>query len=187
MGSTSWTYRGYIPDPGVNAIEVLRVGPYMWIMSESISNERSGYWVRRRQLRVKCVFWKENFTFDTANPRFPCGIFGRRISPMAVDAFDICRVAACPAMGAAGAVVGIAIELIPDQGRIRSFYRVNIVTFFKPVVCQFLKVAKVNNTVAVEISFQFVLFETSGPIESDVIEEYGAGIPRFGCASTKTY
>jgi hypothetical protein len=71
LGSINWTYRGYIPDPGVNAIEVLRIGD-AWIMSQSISNERSGYWPRRRQLRLKCLSWNADFTFETSNVNFDC-------------------------------------------------------------------------------------------------------------------
>ena len=72
LGSINWTYRGYIPDPGVNAIEVLRLTGGVSIMSQSISNERSGYWPRRRQLRLKCLSWHDDFTFDTPNVDFDC-------------------------------------------------------------------------------------------------------------------
>lgn len=71
-GSINWTYRGYIPDPGVNAIELLRIGSDIWLMSQSISNERSGYWHLRRTLRLKCVIWGDNFVFDTSDVEFPC-------------------------------------------------------------------------------------------------------------------
>ncbi len=84
-GSIHWTYRGYIPDPGVNAIEVLRVDD-IWIMSQSIANERSGYWDRRRQLRLKCVIWGDDFTFDTSNTRFHFGPTGNAINPVTVKA-----------------------------------------------------------------------------------------------------
>ena len=84
-GSINWTYRGYIPDPGVNAIEVLHISNYIWIMSQSISNERSGYWALRRQLRMKCVVWRDNFAFDTSNVKFPCGASGRGIGPVVVE------------------------------------------------------------------------------------------------------
>jgi hypothetical protein len=70
LGSLCWTYRGYIPDPGVNAIEVLRLGGDTWIMSQSISNERSGYWPLRRNLRLRCVIWGSGFEFRTSNVRF---------------------------------------------------------------------------------------------------------------------
>jgi len=84
LGSPHWIYRGYIPDPGVNAIEVLRIGSDAWIMSQSISNERSGYWPLRRNLRLKCVIWDGNFGFGTSNVRFDCATTGYSISPTAV-------------------------------------------------------------------------------------------------------
>ncbi len=87
-GSFNWTYRGYIPDPGVNAIEVLRISNTISIMSQSISNERSGYWALRRQLRLKCVIWSDNFAFDTSNVEFPCGTTARAIDPMGVRDSD---------------------------------------------------------------------------------------------------
>jgi hypothetical protein len=82
-GSINWTYRGYIPDPGVNAIEVMRVSRSVWLMSQSISNQRSGYWPRRRQLRLKCVVWGNEFTFGTSNVNLHCGLPGRAINPLA--------------------------------------------------------------------------------------------------------
>lgn len=69
LGSANWTYRGYIPDPGVNAIEIQRIGD-IWLMSQSISNSTTGYWHRRRELRLKCIIWGENFTFATSNVTF---------------------------------------------------------------------------------------------------------------------
>lgn len=87
-GSANWIYRGYIPDPGVNAIEVLRISNDIWIMSQSISNERSGYWARRRQLRLKCVIWGDIFAFDTSNVRFNCSAVRRAINPLAVEVSD---------------------------------------------------------------------------------------------------
>ncbi|MFQ5599487.1 MAG: family 43 glycosylhydrolase [Candidatus Krumholzibacteriia bacterium] len=86
-GSPNWTYRGYIPDPGVNAIEVQRINRDIWIMSQSISNEGSGDYAHRRELRLKCVIWGDHFAFDTSNVKFPCGTTGGAISPMAVEAF----------------------------------------------------------------------------------------------------
>ena len=89
LGSTNWIYRGYIPDPGVNAIEVLRIRGNIWIMSQSISNERSAFWALRRQLRLKCVIWDDIFAFDTSNVKFRCGTTIRRtISPLAVEASE---------------------------------------------------------------------------------------------------
>jgi hypothetical protein len=70
LGSAGWTYRGYIPDPGVNAIEVQRLVDGTWLMSQSISNERSGFWPLRRRLRLMCIVWGDNFEFDTSNVTF---------------------------------------------------------------------------------------------------------------------
>lgn len=71
-GSMQWIYRGSIPDPGVNAIEVLRMRSGVSIMSQSISNERSGLWPRRRELRLRCVTWAGDFAFDLSNVGFCC-------------------------------------------------------------------------------------------------------------------
>jgi hypothetical protein len=70
-GSTDWTYRGYIPDPGVNAIEVIQYGFGTWIMSQSLSNPHSGY-VKpiRRMLRLKCIDWGPGVSFSTTNVGF---------------------------------------------------------------------------------------------------------------------
>ena len=84
-GSANWTYRGYIPDPAVNAIEVQRIGVNLWIMSQSLSNQRSGLWHRRRQLRLKCVVWGDNYTFDTVNANLQCGNTRRSINVLGID------------------------------------------------------------------------------------------------------
>ncbi len=68
-GSAHWTYRGSIPDPGVNAIEVQRIGA-TWLMSQSIANELSGDFEHRRELRLRCVLWDGDFGFETANVEF---------------------------------------------------------------------------------------------------------------------
>jgi Glycosyl hydrolases family 43 len=60
-GSPNWIYRGYLPDPGVNAIEVVELGrPGLpWLMSQSIIGPRSGFTKKdRRKLRLMCVTWK---------------------------------------------------------------------------------------------------------------------------------
>ena len=85
LGSADWIYRGYIPDPGVNAIEVLRINDNLQIMSQSLSNERSGYWPRRRQLCLKCVVWDDNFTFSTSNVKFRCGNMRRTATPLSAE------------------------------------------------------------------------------------------------------
>jgi len=65
-GSPNWTYRGYTPDPGVNAIEVQRYAPDIWLMSQSISNEASGVLEgQRRTLRLMCIEWLDGFRFTT--------------------------------------------------------------------------------------------------------------------------
>jgi hypothetical protein len=68
-GSEEWTYRGYTPDPGVNAIEVFNYGFETWIMSQSLSNPHSGY-VKpiRRMLKLKCIDWSaDGISFTTTN------------------------------------------------------------------------------------------------------------------------
>lgn len=84
LGSANWVYRGYIPDPGVNAIEVLELGR-LSVMSQSISNEKSGYWHIRRHLRLKCVIWGGDLTFDTSNLSLGCSEAPSSVSPMAVS------------------------------------------------------------------------------------------------------
>lgn len=70
-GSPNWTYRGYIPDPGVNAMEVQRIGT-LYIMSQSIANESSAdYPEHRRALRLRCVLFGSDLSFDTVNVAFP--------------------------------------------------------------------------------------------------------------------
>jgi hypothetical protein len=85
LGSANWTYRGYIPDPGVNAIEVQRITNNLWIMSQSIANERSGFWHLRRELRLKCVIWGDDFTFDTSNVKFFGGSSGNAVGSFNLD------------------------------------------------------------------------------------------------------
>lgn len=87
LGSASWTYRGYIPDVAVNAIEVQEIGD-LWLMSQSISNQRAGLpKLLRRHLRLKCVEWTGPFTFDTMNAVVPCNAFPwSHSNPLAADA-----------------------------------------------------------------------------------------------------
>ena len=57
-GSANWVYRGYTPDPGVNATEVieLRRSGVRWLVSQSVWNANSGVpKAQRRQLRLKCA------------------------------------------------------------------------------------------------------------------------------------
>ncbi|HEX5131160.1 MAG TPA: family 43 glycosylhydrolase [Candidatus Krumholzibacteria bacterium] len=73
LGSANWTYRGYIPDPGMNAIEIQRVpcgfGDDRWLMSFSVANPHSGYTAdHRRHLRLVFIEWHGDGTFATINP-----------------------------------------------------------------------------------------------------------------------
>ena len=70
LGSADWTWRGYIPDPGVNAIEIIRPEEDRLIMSQSIANERSGWWELRRHLRLMCLIPEEDGLFSTENVSF---------------------------------------------------------------------------------------------------------------------
>lgn len=65
-GSLNWTYRGYIPDPGVNAIEIQSIDARTWIMSQSITTNESGdHPLHRRELRLKSMTWGRNGAFTT--------------------------------------------------------------------------------------------------------------------------
>lgn len=87
-GSLNWTYRGYTPDPAVNAIEVQVINGDIWVMSQSISNILSGEFPNRRQLRLKCVIFDGDFSFDTQNLKIPQGSVLRGVNPMAPDFLD---------------------------------------------------------------------------------------------------
>ncbi len=66
-GSSHWSYRGFIPDPGVNAIEALVLDGDTWILSQSITDRTScDYAEHRRELRLKRVGWGPNATFSTS-------------------------------------------------------------------------------------------------------------------------
>ncbi len=67
-GSANWVYRGYLPDPGVNAIEIIdpREAGMPLIMSQSVASERSGVpHPQRRTLRLKCVTFQDNEKMTT--------------------------------------------------------------------------------------------------------------------------
>jgi hypothetical protein len=74
LGSGHWTYRGYTPDTGVNAIEVQVLGS-TWLMSQSIAHETSGDEPEhRRELRLKRMLWAADGTFRTVPwPRLGAG------------------------------------------------------------------------------------------------------------------
>lgn len=84
-GSVYWTYRGYTPDPGVNAIEVQRIGRDHWVMSQSLSNPRSGsHPEHRRHLRLKCIVWEGAYGFGTVNAVLPCNAIAPSSRPLDV-------------------------------------------------------------------------------------------------------
>jgi sucrose-6-phosphate hydrolase SacC (GH32 family) len=67
-GSPEWTYAGYIPDPGVNAIEVQLVGRDTWVMSQSIANRTAcEHLLHRRDLQLKRVVWGPGGAFGTVD------------------------------------------------------------------------------------------------------------------------
>jgi len=72
-GSANWIYRGYTPDPAVNAIEVLQTGDGTWLMSQRIANPLNPYYNRRGALVLKCILWASDGTFTTENVSFSCG------------------------------------------------------------------------------------------------------------------
>lgn len=59
---TNWTYRGGIPDLGVNAIEVMLLNNDTWVMSQSVNDGNSGEVGHIRELRLKRMVW------DSSNP-----------------------------------------------------------------------------------------------------------------------
>ena len=74
IGSANWGYRGYLPDPGVNAIEILNPhDPELpRLMSQSIASEQSGVFHRlRRTLRMKCVTFGDDESVHTESFGLP--------------------------------------------------------------------------------------------------------------------
>ncbi len=88
-GSVNWTYRGYTPDPGVNATEVQQFNLSTWIISQSIADTPSGDYAEHfRDLRLKCLIWGDGYSFSTSNFGVPAGPSGgaiRSAGPVAVD------------------------------------------------------------------------------------------------------
>jgi Glycosyl hydrolases family 43 len=68
-GSADWTYRGYLPDTGVNAIEVIELRRQSrWFMSQSISSPMAGYpRTQRRTLLIRCATWGADGSVRTSN------------------------------------------------------------------------------------------------------------------------
>jgi len=80
-GSANWVYRGYLPDPGVNAIEIIdpRAPEIPKLMSQSVASEKSGVIQQlRRTLRMKCVTFGENETIETQ----PFGLLAEPQAPV---------------------------------------------------------------------------------------------------------
>jgi hypothetical protein len=66
-------YRGSIPDPGVNAIEVVPLSRSALVLSQSISNENTVHYPSRgRQLRLKCIDWMDEISFKTHHVGASC-------------------------------------------------------------------------------------------------------------------
>ncbi len=86
-GSTNWTYRGYTPDPGVNAMEAENWFGDTWIMSQSVANNNSGdYGSHPRELRLKRVLWGDNFSFTTSTlSKLSCRVSSASIHPGAAE------------------------------------------------------------------------------------------------------
>lgn len=83
-GSLNWLYRGYIPDPGVNASEIIVPYNDSWIMSQSVSpNGFSGDWpAHTRDLRLKRMIWNEDGTFSTSKlTKLSCRVASAEINP----------------------------------------------------------------------------------------------------------
>jgi hypothetical protein len=73
-GGHNWLYRGRTHDPGVNAIEVQRLGADIWIMSQSVSNPNCcDHPLHRRDLRLRQIVWGEGDQFTTTGMlTLPC-------------------------------------------------------------------------------------------------------------------
>jgi hypothetical protein len=79
-GSANWAYRGYTPDPAVNAIEVQVIEGGTWLMSQRIANPLHPYHDRRGALVLKCVVW-EGGGFDTEDVELPCATGAADVAP----------------------------------------------------------------------------------------------------------
>lgn len=81
-GSTNWTYRGYTPNPGVNATEILQPQPDVWVMSQSMSNGNIGSQWSNRDLIWHRVVWGNNFTFTGSKlTNLSCRVASNTIKP----------------------------------------------------------------------------------------------------------
>jgi beta-xylosidase len=101
-GSTNWKYRGAIPDPGVNAAEILLVGGDTWVMSARVFScfaDPSQVHCPAgcqgldpphvEELRLKRIIWDGKGGFTTANlTRLTCRVPSITIHPGAYDPCD---------------------------------------------------------------------------------------------------
>lgn len=89
-GSPDWAYRGYTPDPGVSAAEIITLDNDTWIMTPYVSNLNAGpdsypaYW---NQLRLKRIVWDGAGGFTTKKlTRLTCRLPSAEIHPDATEA-----------------------------------------------------------------------------------------------------
>ncbi|UCE01486.1 MAG: family 43 glycosylhydrolase [Candidatus Latescibacterota bacterium] len=93
-GSANWEYRGYTPDRGVNAIEVIVREGDTWIQSQSVANPNSGDWAAHgRDLRLKRMVWQADESYWTSNlTDLACRVASAEINPgmpeVCGDTFD---------------------------------------------------------------------------------------------------
>jgi hypothetical protein len=82
-GSANWEYRGYTPDRGVNAIEVIVREGDTWIQSQSVANPNSGDWAAHaRDLRLKRIVWQADGSYWTSNlTDLACRVASAEINP----------------------------------------------------------------------------------------------------------
>jgi hypothetical protein len=67
-GSPHWEYRGYTPDAGVNAVEIVIREGDTWLQTQSVANPNSGDWSEHgRDLRLKRMVWFPDGSFTTSN------------------------------------------------------------------------------------------------------------------------
>lgn len=82
-GSPQWEYRGYTPDAGVNAVEIVVREGDTWLQTQSIANLNSGDWEEhRRDLRLKRMVWLADGSFATSNlTDLACRVASYEINP----------------------------------------------------------------------------------------------------------
>lgn len=87
-GSTNWTYRGPLPDAGVNAVEVAVLNNDTWLMSQSVLNANAGSPGHLQDLRLKRVVWGTGTSLTFSNlTNLSCRVGSDTINP---DAPEVC-------------------------------------------------------------------------------------------------